>query len=278
MTLSRFASRLGVLLAVLALAVAPGCIKSKVEMSIHKDGSGTYSDSNTLDMSKVSELEEMVKGMMGGADPGAMGGEDPMAKAKEEMEGDFNPEKLKAKLQGKKGVELVSATDVSDAEKQTRTAAKTIKYASLEDYFRSGIEKSVEIKLSESGGVWTFTRRQLRQGMDDAEGGMGEEAAGMVEMMKGMFEPYMEGMELSATITVPGTITATNGTKNEAGNAVTWKFDFERMMAQEAILSSVSFKGEGLTLKPFHLKIDENGKITDGAAAPTTPAPTVTPK
>jgi hypothetical protein len=278
MTSSRFASRLASLFAVLALAVAPGCVKSKMDIVIEKDGSGKTSDSTVMDLSKVSELEEMVKGMMGGADPGAMGGEDPMAKAKEEMEGDFNPEKVKAKLAGKKGVELLTCTDVTDAEKQTRTAAKSIKFASLEDYFRSGIEKNVEAKLSESGGVWTLSRRQIREGMDEGEAGMGEEAAGMMEMMKGMFEPYMEGLDVSVTLTVPGTITETNGTKNEAGNSVTWKFNFDSMTAKDAIKSTVSFKGEGLTLKPFHLTIDENGKVTDGAAAPPAPAPAVTPK
>ena len=82
--------------------------------------------------------------------------------------------------------------------------------------------------------------------------------------MKAMFA----GLDVSFSLTVPGAIVETNGTKNEAGNTVTWKMTEKEMGNKEAMKAlskmTVSFKGDALALKAFSLTTtadeDEEGE------------------
>ena len=81
-------------------------------------------------------------------------------------------------------------------------------------------------------------------------GGMG----GMGAMMMPMLEKYLAGLEYSRTLKLPGTIVETNGTKSEDGSTVSWKLTFDDIKSGKAEPQTVTFKGEGLDLKPFTVK------------------------
>jgi hypothetical protein len=267
-------SSLSFRLAALAVAasslVLPGCVKAQVAVGLNKDGSGTITETATLDMSKLGEIMAMFEGMGGGGEGGDGG-------LQSQIDDETNPEKVKEKLKGKKGVELISATRTEDKEKKTQTSEKKIKFQTLEDYFRSGDEKSAVVRLEQlPDGAWKFTRQMVRKGIDD-QGEMPAEAAGMMEMVKGMLQPYMENMEMGATMTLPGTIVETNGTKSADGTSVTWKYTFDGLFGKDVLKQVVVFKGEGLTLKPFHIKIDDEANATDVTAGSDAPAPAPAP-
>lgn len=274
---SRFASRLATLLAGCVLLVAPGCMKGNENMVLNKDGSGTTTMKVVVDTGKMNEIMEMFKGMMSGGE-GMGEGESPM---KKEMEDKMSADELKKKLEGKKGVELISATPIDDAEKKLKGFEAKVKFASLEDFFRAGLDESIDVRLEDlGGGAWRLTRKNVMPGQGDSDE-VPEEAAGQMEMVKGMLEPYVADLEMVVTIALPGTVTETNGTKNEAGTSVTWKMGFEDMLDAKKRQQVVTFKAEGLTLKPFHLRVDGEGKAEDVVAkpaeAPKEPAAPATP-
>lgn len=270
MTASRIA-RFGTLAAALVLFALPSCIKAKAKVALGKDGSGTITETDTLDMSKMGELAEMMKGMGGGGGgpggpggpgDGKAGGEDPF----KELDEESNPDSIKKKLAGKKGIELLSATRSEDTEKKTRTSERKIKFATFEDYYRCGLTKSLDVQLESVDGAWKLTQNMTMPGGDAG----GAEAEQMATMMKPMLEPFLGEMEMNFSIDLPGTVVETNGTKNDAGTGVTWKMGFADLFDAKKRSFTVTFKGEGLTLKPFHLVIDEKGVAGDPKAKPAT--------
>ncbi len=267
MTHSRFASRLATLLAGLALLVAPGCMKGSQTMVVGKDGAGTATMKIVVDQGKMNEIMEMIKGMMGGGDE--MGGGDPPMK--KEFEEKMNLDEIKKKLEGKKGVELVSATPIDDAEKKLKGFEVKVKFDSIENYFRAGVAENVDVELVDlGGGSWKITHKTIMGGPGGESSG--EEDAAQMEMVKGMFEPFMGEFEMLLTVTVPGQVTDTNGTKDAAGSTVTWKMGFEDMLDSKKRTQTITFKAEGATLKPFHLRVGDDGKVEDVPAKPAEPA------
>jgi hypothetical protein len=246
----------------------------KAAYVLEKDGSGTFRETTTLDLSKMGEVVELFKAVTGGGEePGAdgkPGATNPMVK---QVEDGADPREIKKRLEGKPGVRLQLLSKAEDFEKQTATVDTKIKFNTIEALLRSGLGSSttrlVDLRLEEGkDGTWTLTRKMFLPGMDlDAE--PSPEAAQQMEMGKAMFEPYLGDMEVVWSIDLPGTVVATNGTKNEAGTSVTWKLTFNDMTDPKKLKQSVTFKGEGLTLKPFHVRVDQQGEAD--AAEPVTP-------
>ncbi len=81
-------------------------------------------------------------------------------------------------------------------------------------------------------------------------GGMG----GMGGMMQPLLEKYLTGLQYVRKLKLPGTIVETNGTKSEDGTTVTWKLTYDDLKGGALEPQSVTFKGEGLDLKPFTVK------------------------
>src|SRR5262245_24927014 len=103
MNVSRWASRLASLSVAGVLFALPGCLKSTETFVLATDGTGTATKKAVVDMSKMDQLLEMAKAMGGGGGgPGGAGGggEDPAKEFDKEM----NPEEVKKKLAGKKGI------------------------------------------------------------------------------------------------------------------------------------------------------------------------------
>jgi hypothetical protein len=109
-------------------------------------------------------------------------------------------------------------------------------------------------------------------------GGMG----GMGAMMLPLFEKYMAGTELTRKLKLPGTIVETNGTKSEDGTTVTWKITADDLKAGmtggKFEPQTVTFKGEGLDLKPFTAKRSARREFMGGGpGGPGAPGGPVSP-
>lgn len=264
------ASRLCIALLAALLLALPGCIKMDQKIALSSNGSGTVTMKMVMDMGKMEELMAMFQGMQPPAAEGEVQ-EDPAKELQEKV----NVDEFKKQLAGRKGVEIVSATGIDDAEKKLKGFEAVIKFATLEDFFRAGMDTMHTVKLEDAGeGRWKLTRtRTLPEGMDATS----EEATAQMEMFKPMLEPMMGDLSMVFALAVPGTIVETNGTKDESGKVTSWKLGFNELMSPKAEPMVVVFKPEGdVTLKPFHLTTDQEGNVSEPGAAK--PAPVVTPE
>lgn len=264
------ASRLCIALLAALLLALPGCMKMDQKIALSSNGSGTVTMKMVMDMGKMEELMAMFQGMQPPAAEGEVR-EDPAKELQEKVD----VEEFKKQLSGRKGIEVVSATGIDDAEKKLKGFEAVIKFATLEDFFRAGMDTMHTVKLEDAGeGRWKLTRtRTLPEGMDATS----EEATAQMEMFKPMLEPMMGDLSMVFALAVPGTIVETNGTKDESGKVTSWKLGFNELMSPKAEPMVVVFKPEGdVTLKPFHLTTDQEGNVSEPGAAK--PAPVVTPE
>jgi hypothetical protein len=193
----------------------------------------------------------------------------------------MNVDSIRKRYEGKEGVELLSITRSDDLEKKTIVIETKAKFASLGAYFRVGagmLARGADLELVEKDGVWTFTRRVHVEMMGFVVNDqMSEDVASQLEMLKMTAAELMGGMEISLDMDVPGTVVETNGTKNAAGTGVSWSLVFDDMNNPKKMKHWVSFKGEGLALAPFHVRVGLEGRSQDVAAAAAAPAPPTTP-
>src|SRR5207247_4686897 len=102
-------------------------------------------------------------------------------------------------------------------------------------------------------GTYTFVLdmmagQKMGGGEPGADGGPGMDP----QMIAAMLEPMLGTLEFRQSLTLPGSIVETNGTKSEDGMTASWKVGFKDLMAGKgANLMKVTFKGDGLELKPF---------------------------
>jgi hypothetical protein len=266
-TLRRLCAPATVVVAALAVSA---CMKQDEKTTLAKDGSGTVSMTVTMDTSKMKELKEMFSAMMPAPEapapttpttPGmegepAMEGEPPAPKKEDSLlPDDFKKEQLEKELATQPGLKLeqyeVEKTDT------TETVKLKISFTSWENLCKAGAagSKAVTLTKAEDG---TYTIAFDSMGGQD----MGGEGAQGAEMMLPMLEPFLSGMEMKMAITLPGAITETNGTKSEDGLTASWSMGWKDMVAamkekkKDAMTAKVSFKGEGIDLKPFTFKPD----------------------
>lgn len=254
------------LVAVVGLSTA-GCIQSEDKTVIGKDGSGTAVVDMTVDLSKIEQMTEMFKGF-GGGEPGmepGMEGDKPTEPKENGLTDEMSEEKIKEKLKEHPGIELTKYTNEKKDGKQA--IHMEFKFKDVADYAKADFfgNKSVELAKHDDG-TYTLTFDPMG-GQGDKLGGGGD-AAGMAEadpmggdpsMFMGMLEPFLGTLEVKSKITVPGTITETNGTKDgesTVGWAFGWKSMMEAMKDKKPVSWTVSFKGEGIELKPFKVKPD----------------------
>lgn len=229
-------------LAVLATAATlalTGCIKTDAKSTVAKDGTGTATQKLEIDMSQMKQMMEMFGSMAGGeagmdgaamGDP--MGGEDPAASMKE----------LEAKIKKVEGLTLKDFKTESKDGKVTTTFTVEFKEWSLLGH--TGAFSGTTELVKNADGSYTFSMDPKSQ-MGGGEAGMDPAA------MAPMLEPFLGSMEIATSITLPGAITETNGTKSEDGMTVSWKMGFKDLIGGKAGPQKVTFKGEGLELKPF---------------------------
>lgn len=241
---TRRARVLRLLLLVPSLALA-GCVLQTDEVKVSADGSGGYTESVTLDMKAMNGITEQLDGMFGSkpADGAGMDGAKPAER--EKMEDPL--EKLKKQWKGVEGLEVTKATsEEKDGKVQIAIEAK---FKTLEAYARAtGFEMNAELKKNENG---SFTLRFFSGRTQEGGGGDAEMAAAFVPML----EPHMKGLEMTRTLALPGKVVETNGKTAEDGSTVTWKVTWDDVKkGLDVPAQTVTFRGDGLTLKAFSIE------------------------
>jgi hypothetical protein len=258
-------------LAALALLVgaalaSTGCIQSDAKTTLLADGSGSSTDSVSIDIQKIKDLMEMAKAF-GGNEPGMGGPEVPDMDIEKTMDAAFTEDSIRKQMKEVPGVELKNVK--SEKKDGKRTVTTEIAFADFSSLGKVNGQSAVTLAKNDDGS-WTLTYDALGgQGamlsggaQAGKEGGAEGMPAGMdMSAMMGMFEPYLGTLEMKRTVTLPGTILETNGTKADDGKTVSWKFTFKDLMTppkdgKSAATMTVRFKGDGLTLKPFSFKPD----------------------
>jgi len=305
MTTSRPRAFLATVLAASAALGLTGCLQTEEQTTLNANGSGAMTQTWTLDLAKVKELDELLKmvGMSGpGAPslPGMTGGVD-LAKIEHLL---MSEEVLRQQLKDTPGVEVKRL--VSETKDGRRVTNVDLAFADFAALSKGGfLTTGVEMKKNDDG-TWTLAfdglgaMRDLMGGMGGGAGGAGGAGApGMppgIDMtaMMGMLEPYFATFALQRKITLPGKVVSTNGTASEDGKSVEWKLAYKDLTAGPAVndgkgpgYMTVTFKGDALTLTPFAYKVDQDAirkraeaakKALEAAATPKTePAPAVTP-
>lgn len=248
-----------------ALALV-GCIKETDDVTVAADGSGTYTETITVDLAAMKGIAEAMGGKpTEEKDDAAMEDGKPGADKEDPLED------LKAKWKDIPGLEVTKATsEEKDGKILVRVEAK---FKTLEAYARAtGIEMHADLKKN-ADGSWTLTfASDDKQAGTPGEPGaaMDDPGAEMAKSMLPMLEPFMKDIEIVRKLTLPGTITETNGTKSEDGASVTWKVTWEEIKKGGNVpAQSVTFKGAGVELKPFSVKRDKDEAAPD--EPPTAP-------
>lgn len=278
-------SRIAALVTAAATAVLVGCFKTDTKTTLNKDGSGVLTQRLEVDMSKMKELAEMFKGFAG--DPGAPAMDTPTTPPAEDMTAEFK--KMEDKLRSVEGLTVKEFT--RDAKDGKVVIAYTVEFKEWSLLGKGGAFLSSVDLAKNADGSYTITfdptSGQMGGGGGGAGGGGGDMPQGMdPSAFAPMLEPFLGSMEIATTLTLPGAITETNGTKSEDGSTVSWKLGFKDIIASKGGGEKVTFKGEGLELKPFKFVPDtEQAKEMFGGGhkshpagdRPTTPTPAPTP-
>lgn len=255
-------ARLGVGLALVAMLVLfAGCVKQKEESKITQAGSGTAKMTATLDLSHMKEMMEMMAGM-GMANP-----EDANKDPAEQLD----IEDMKKKIEEADGIKLVSAKREIAEDKSSASMIIEIEFDSLKHLYGADIVQGVKASLHKRpDGNYELNRFMFADMIPD--GGGDPEAAAMMEMMMGMFEPYMADMVLETVLTLPTAIVETNGAQG-TGNTVTWKMGFKDIQVAEKRRQTVVFSGAGLEWENFGTPPKPEATTTEPDEPADEPAP-----
>ncbi len=286
--LARFAPVAALCLAALAL---PACLKQEQKTVLEKDGSGKMSQTVTIDLASLKKVVELAKMLM--PNVGNPDGEPGMGEpaATPEIGADDLSAWLDQVTALSKSVPGLKIDNVKKEAKDGKwTASADVTFADLSLLAKVGLfaTEGVEIAKNADGsytlsddlsGVLSSLLPSITPGGGGAPGGEAPPAPGGEDPMMTMIEQMVGDVALKRVLTVPGTIVETNGTKSEDGKTVTFTAGVKEIFGGKARMT-VTFKGEGLELKPFKYAptLDDLKKAFMGAAkkgekkpAPETP-------
>lgn len=278
------------LLATFAALALPGCMQNETTTTLLADGSGTASDTVTVDIERTKQLVETAKmfgGMQGGG--GGPGGLPADFDVEKMLDATYGKAALEAQLKETPGVEVKSVT--SELKDGKRVAKREFAFSGFDALGAAAFQTmTAELKKNEDGS-WTLEmdalgamRPLLSMGGDaSGGGGMGFDP----QAMMGMVAEMVGDFRVKRTFTLPGTIVETNGKQAEDGKTVSWSFSIEDLKTATGDPKnapgkmSVKFKGDGLTLKPFKYAptmADLAKRMQPPAAKPAAPTTPETPK
>jgi len=206
-------------------------------------------------------------------------------------------EKMKARWKDIPGLEVTKSTsDMKDGKAAVHVEAN---FKTLEAYAQaSGLDMGADLVKNEDGsytlkfeGKFGMGRgkggpdgvphgapgmgAEPPAGMDgappagmDGDAPRGPGGMDMAARMLPLVEQYMKGMKLTRKLKLPGTVGETNGAKSEDGSTVTWTLTYEDVVAGKVAPQTVTFKGEGLDLKPFVVKRSARRSLMGGGGMP----------
>jgi len=238
------------LVAFLGLA---GCLEDRSTITLKKDGSGTFTQVTTIDMTKAQEYVATLK-----AEARGLG-----LPPDEEEENPFDAidaKKREAALKKRQGIRVLKAREVADAEKKTRTYELSVAFDSLKAMYAAGVVEDVSVKLERAleGKAWKLTIRHVFDG-NDREPLTGAAADGLRKIREAMLARYKSmwgSLEVTTTLALPAKVLETNGQPRttEEGHFVTWRIAFADLADASRLVQHVTFEAvEGLKLAPFEL-------------------------
>jgi hypothetical protein len=253
--------RVAAALALAATFALPGCIKSDSKTTLNKDGSGVVTQRMEMDLSQFKALADLANSFGGGA-PGGEPGMDAGGMADPSMDPMAEIKELEAKL---KKIEGLTVKDFKSEQKDGKyVTAFTAEFKEWSLLGQAKVFGGTTELVKNADGSYTFSMDSSAGSQMGDGGAPGAPPAGGEpgmdpgmpamdpSMLAPMLEQFLGSMEFASSLTVPGTIVETNGTKSEDGSTVTWKVGFKEIFgAKDAGLMKVTFKGEGLELKPF---------------------------
>lgn len=260
-----------------ALTLA-GCFRCKGEIVLEADGSGVMTIESTVRMEVVEKLIATYRAMMGA---GLEASGEVEVPGKEELERAMNPVEIKKTLAGKKGVELLSAERSDDLEKRTQTVRVKIKFASLEDFYRCGLDRGVEVQLLRGEGDRVTLRHTVTRPGAHVAGRKGKEARIQAAWVERLLKPYLEDMRVDFSLRAPSPLLEANGTQDAAGTGVTWAVTSASLEKQDELVHVATWAAAKPLpcWTPFHLRLDARARATDVAAeAKPAPAPGTLPE
>lgn len=252
-----------VLIAVLTALTLGGCLKDSSTTTLKLDGSGTFTQTSTIEMEKaeayIAQLKAQARGLgLPPADTSA----NPFTAV------DVTQREAALKLH--KGIRVVRASRREDAKKKTRTYELQVAFDSLQQMYAAGVVEDVSVKLERvpegkawEGKAWKLTVRHVFDG-NDREPLVGKSAENLRKMRAAMLKRYERlwgSLEITSTLQLPTKILATNGQPRrtaEGGHFVTWRIGFTDLADASRLIQHVTFAdADGLKLKPFVLSAND---------------------
>jgi len=266
------------LLAVLALA---GCLEVGSKTEVKRDGSGTYTQTTTVEMDKARAYAKQLAAQARGLGLPPEDAEDPFT--------GLDTKKRLADLKTREGIRVTSSDESEDKAKKTRTYVLGVAFDSLEALFTAGVIEDVSVKLehlreaeakeSKAKGeakegkanarmVWKLTIRHVFDGRDrePLEGKDADRLAAMRRAMLKRYETLWGTLSISSTLVLPTPVLETNGTRKKGTNAVTWHIGFLDLADARKLVQEVTFEdAEGLKLKAFDISADDIANAAEEA-------------
>jgi hypothetical protein len=250
-------ARVAFVLSLAASAALVGCLKSDGKTALNKDGSGVVTQRIELDLAQVTALSALATEMMsaGAGTPGGAAMGEPTPSVPDDPAAGLKA--LEARLRKIEGLTVKDfKTDKKDGKLVGACTVEFKNWSLLGQGIVFFLGKTTLVKNAD--GSFTFTvdpAAAMPGGMDPS-------------MLSAMLEPYAASLEMAQSITVPGTIVETNGTKSEDGSTVSWKVGFKDVFGGKGV-QKVTFKGDGLDLKAFTYVPDlfEIGALLTGKSA-----------
>ena len=249
-----------VLMVALALMA---CTQTSESAKIGQDGKGKVTIRTVVNKQMADGLMGMLKEMNMG-----MG-------SASDLFAQLDPESIKKRVEGKKGIKILSTSKVEDEEKGTLTVTVQIAFDSLELLYASGAITGVTAKLEkQADGNYKFTREFFKDRLPGADN---PEGMAMYEGILMMLEPYLTDLEFSAEMVLPTGVVKTSGEK-VTENHVRWVIKYPDLMKPDKRTQTVVFTGAGLDWKPFDIgTAGEKAPPEEKPAGPTTPSEDPTP-
>ena len=255
-----------------------GCLKYEQKTVIQKDGSGTLHQSISIDLDALARLREFAKAFS----PGGPGGE-PATDGKDAAP-EFDDSRLPYNLADiQESAKKVPGVQIKNAKVEHRYIMDfDAVFASWSTLGKANLFPGSAELVKNADGTYTFTLDMMAgQGGQMGGGAPAPDAGGMgmdPSMVMALLEPMVGSLAFNQVLTLPAAIVETNGTKSEDGLTVSWKVSFKDLTAGKgANLMKVTFKGDGLDLKPFKYAPDLQEILERVQGKRAKSAPVVTP-
>ena len=256
---SRLAGSVCAGLLLLASMLTTGCVSVDAVIHVNPDGSGTLTNTITVQKAFVAQLKAMMA-------MGAANGETPPPEL-------FSEESLKQMAQGMgEGVRLVSSDKISN---DTAEGAHMVFAFNDVSKLRAGQalnvlggaggggqQEPMHFRFERSGGRSVLTAELPQPKIKDpaeADPAEGEEAADQPvdPQQMAMISQMFSGLRVAMTLEVGGTLVKTNARYVEGNRITLMEIDFDRILATEGALENLMKKGRPGSVAELQAQLEQ---------------------